>query len=35
MDKWIKYETLKRQIVAKSSQDYEQQIRKIIALLKI
>lgn len=35
MNKWIKYEMLKKQIVAKSPEDYERQIRVLIKLLNI
>ena len=35
MNKWIKYEMLKKQIVTKSPEDYERQIRVLIKLLNI
>jgi hypothetical protein len=35
MNKWEKYEILKKRIVAKNSEDYEKQIKEIIKLLNI
>lgn len=35
MNKWRKYESLKKRIIAKSSEDYERQVKEIIKLLKV
>ena len=35
MNKWEKYESLKKRIIAKSSEDYEKQIKEIIKLLNV
>ena len=35
MNKWEKYEVLKKGIVAKSSGDYERQVKETIKLLNI
>jgi hypothetical protein len=35
MNKWEKYEMMKKGVVAKDSNDYEAQIKRLIMLLKI